>query len=76
MKTTRTRNGAAKVVKLRLDLIRLNAGTQTRAHLCDATVAEYAEAMVRGDRFPPVVAFQQNGELLLADGFHRVKKAS
>jgi hypothetical protein len=67
------RNGEAKVLKLRLDSIRLDAGTQTRAHLDDVTVGEYAEAMARGDRFPPVVVFQNDGEFILADGFHRVK---
>jgi hypothetical protein len=75
MKTTHTRNRAAKAVKLSLDSIRLDAGTQTRAHIDEATVAEYAEAMVRGDEFPPVVVFQQDGEFILADGFHRVKAA-
>ncbi|MGO8928448.1 MAG: ParB/RepB/Spo0J family partition protein [Limisphaerales bacterium] len=69
------RNGEAKVTKLRLDAIRLDAGTQTRAHIDDATVAEYAEAMARGDRFPPVVVFQNNGEFIMADGFHRHKAA-
>ncbi len=67
------RNGEVKVVKLRLDAIRLDAGTQTRAHIDDVTVGEYAEAMARGDCFPPVVVFQNDGEFILADGFHRVK---
>jgi len=69
------RNGEAKVAKIRLDSIRLDAGTQTRAHIDDSVVGEYAEAMARGDRFPPVVVFQINGEFIMADGFHRVKAA-
>jgi ParB-like nuclease domain len=69
------RKGAAKVAKLRLDSIRLDAGTQVRAHVDDATVAEYAEAMVRGDRFPPTVIFQINGEFIMVDGFHRFRAA-
>ena len=69
------RNGEAKVAKLKLDSIRLDAGTQTRAHIDDGTVTEYAEAMIRGDRFPPVVLFQRNGDLILGDGFHRVRAA-
>jgi ParB-like nuclease domain len=73
MKTKPARNGEAKVTRLKLDLIRLDAGTQTRATIDDATVAEYAEAMVRGDRFPPVVVFQNNGEFIMADGFHRLR---
>src|SRR5208283_3447748 len=64
-----------KIGRLRLDSIRLDAGTQTRAHIDDITVAEYAEAMLRGDRFPPVVVFQHDGDFVLADGFHRVKAA-
>jgi hypothetical protein len=69
------RNGEAKVAKLRLDSIRLDAGTQTRAHVDDSVVGEYAEAMVRGDRFPPVVVFQNNGDIIMADGFHRFRAA-
>jgi len=64
-----------KIGRLKLDSIRLDAGTQTRAHIDDATVAEYAEAMARGDRFPPVVVFQNDGEFIMADGFHRHKAA-
>ncbi len=48
---------------------------QTRAHIDDCTVAEYAEAMVRGDRFPPVVVFRHKGDFMLADGWHRVRAA-
>jgi len=72
---SRARNGKAKVAKLRLDAIRLDAGTQTRAHIDDCTVAEYSEAMLRGDRFPPVVVFQNDGEFIVADGWHRVRTA-
>ena len=55
--------------------IRANAGTQSRATISEATVAEYAEAMIRGDRFPPVVVFESEQGLILADGFHRVRSA-
>lgn len=75
MKKTPGRNGKVKVVRLKLDAIRLDAGTQTRAHIDDCTVAEYCEAMLRGDRFPPVVVFQHDGHFILADGWHRVKAA-
>ena len=75
MKTKSARNGKSKVAKLRLDAIRLDAGTQTRAHIDDCTVAEYAEAMLAGDRFPPVVVFQQDGDFIMADGWHRVRAA-
>jgi hypothetical protein len=55
--------------------IRANAGTQTRAAISEATVAEYAEAMIHGDKFPPVIVFQSEEGLILADGFHRVRSA-
>jgi ParB-like chromosome segregation protein Spo0J len=55
--------------------IRTDAGTQSRARIDEATAADYAEAMVAGDKFPPVVVFQNNGEFILADGFHRVRAA-
>ena len=45
---------------------------------CGAVVLSqlcYAEAMIRGDRFPPIDVFQDNGDLVLADGFHRVRAA-
>jgi hypothetical protein len=62
----------ARIARLRLSLIRTDAGTQTRARIDDVTVAEYAERMIAGDRFPPVVVFRSNGTYLLADGFHRL----
>jgi hypothetical protein len=55
--------------------ISTNSGTQTRAEISEATVAEYAEAMIGGDRFPPVVVFRDGGKLILADGFHRIRAA-
>jgi ParB/Sulfiredoxin domain len=68
-------NGKAKVSKIRLDTIRLDAGTQTRAHIDEVTVAEYSEAMARGDQFPPVIVFQNDGACIMADGFHRFRSA-
>jgi hypothetical protein len=60
---------------LTVSSIRANAGTQSRATISEATVAEYGEAMIRGDRFPPVTVFQSEEGLILADGFHRVRSA-
>src|SRR4051812_8840083 len=75
MKTEQSGDGTAKNAKLRLDAIRLDAGLRTRAHIDDCTVAEYSEAMLRGDRFPPVVVFRHEGDTILADGWHRVAAA-
>jgi hypothetical protein len=60
---------------LKLKAIQTDAGTQTRARLDEMTVADYAEAMIRGEKFPPVTVFPNNGDLVLADGFHRLKAA-
>ena len=46
---------------------------QTRAALNEDTVLDYAEAMERGDKFPPVTVFTDGAEYYLADGFHRVE---
>lgn len=73
MKHAIVRNGDHR--KIRLVAIRTDAGTQSRARIDELTVADYAEAMIRGDKFPPVVVFQNNGDLILADGFHRVSAA-
>lgn len=62
-------------VKLKLSNIRTDAGTQCRARIDEATVAEYAEEMVNGSRFPPVVVFRSEGKPILADGFHRLHAA-
>ena len=76
MKTKPAKSRKVRIVKLRLDLIRLDAGTQTRAHIDDSIVLDYSEAMARDDRLPPVVVFQsENGDFILADGFHRVRAA-
>lgn len=52
--------------------IRLDGGTQPRAALNFEIVAEYREAVERGDRFPPVVVFYDGADHWCADGFHRV----
>lgn len=50
-------------------------GLQTRVALDESTVAEYAEAMRNGAKFPPVTVFcdPKTQEYYLADGFHRVE---
>lgn len=53
--------------------IRTDGGTQSRAALNEATVAEYAEAMADpATTFPPITVYFDGKEYWLADGFHRV----
>lgn len=56
---------------LNLLAIRTDGGTQARAELNQEVVAEYAEHIREGDKFPPVVVFHDGSEYWLADGFHR-----
>jgi uncharacterized ParB-like nuclease family protein len=52
-----------------------DAGTQVRAGLNDATVADYAEAQAAGAKFPPVTVFYDGSRYVAADGFHRIAAA-
>jgi ParB-like chromosome segregation protein Spo0J len=56
--------------------IRADAGTQSRARINEEAVAEYAERMEAGDKFPPVDVFHDGNEYYLADGFHRIFAAN
>lgn len=56
---------------IKLDLIRINGGTQPRAHLNESTVAEYADLMTEGTCLPAVTIYFDGSEYWLADGFHR-----
>ena len=57
---------------LNLSDIRTDGGTQARAGIDKAVVAEYAGAIGEGADFPPLVVFSDGEELWLADGFHRL----
>ena len=61
--------------QLRIDGIRADGGTQVRAAIDPATVAEYAEAMTGGAVFPPVTVYFDGETHWLADGFHRLEAA-
>ena len=61
--------------KLKLAEIVTDAGTQVRAGLNEATVADYAEALADGTKFPPVIVFHDGSRYLAADGFHRIHAA-
>jgi transposase-like protein len=58
-------------MKLKLKQIRADGGTQPRTTIHDPVVAEYAEAMREGAKFPPVTVFFDGKAYWLADGFHR-----
>lgn len=63
------------MTKLRIDEIRRDGGTQPRAQLDGVTVSEYADAMERGNTFPPVKVMHDGDNYWLYDGFHRVQAA-
>jgi len=57
---------------LKLDTIRVDERAQPRAALSADRIAEYVEDMSRGDKFPPLIVFQDKKRTYwLADGFHR-----
>lgn len=64
-----------KTERISVSLIKINDGTQMRAGLNTATVAEYAEAMKASNswgEFPPLVLYHDGETYWLADGFHRL----
>jgi hypothetical protein len=60
------------LMRLPVNLIRTDGGTQARVSLSQRVVAEYALAMQQGHSFPPVVVFYDGTSYWLADGFHRL----
>ena len=58
-------------MKLSLDVVRIDGGTQARAKLSELTVDEYAEAIKAGERLPPIVACFDGSSYWVADGHHR-----
>jgi ParB-like chromosome segregation protein Spo0J len=61
--------------RIPLAQLALYTGTQVRAALNPEVVASYAEAMHRGDEFPPVMLVDDGVTRYLVDGFHRLKAA-
>ncbi len=61
--------------KIKLSEIVTDAGTQVRAGLNETTVADYAEALADGAKFPPVIVFHDGSRHIAADGFHRIHAA-
>lgn len=61
---------------LPLTSIRTDGNTQARIELSATVIGEYAEALERGDTFPPVEVYFDGETYWLADGFHRIKAAA
>ena len=59
---------------LNIDLIQ-DGGAQMRVEMSDQTIADYAEDLVAGTVFPPVIVYYDGKVYWLADGFHRVEAA-
>lgn len=58
-------------IRCALKDIRLDGGTQPRAGINEEVVADYTQAILRGDEMPPLVVFWDGVNRWLADGFHR-----
>ncbi len=56
---------------LQLTDIKIDGGTQPREAISEETVAEYAEAIREGAKFPAVIVFCDGATHWLVDGFHR-----
>lgn len=56
---------------LSLKLLTIDTDVQPRRSINEKTVAEYAEAIENGAKFPPVVVFAEGTTNWLASGFHR-----
>lgn len=58
-------------MKLELNKIRLDGGTQPRVELNQEVVGDYMDHIMAGAEFPPVHVFHDGSHYWLADGFHR-----
>jgi len=65
-------SGPSEVLnRLPLRRLRRDGGTQLRQTMDMRATQEYAEAIRRGETFPPLVVFDDGNDFWLADGFHR-----
>lgn len=60
-----------KAMKLELNLVRIDGGTQVRVEIDQETVNDYAERMLAGDEFDPIDVMYDGAAYWLWDGFHR-----
>ena len=61
----------ALTMKLKLEQIVRDPDVQARITVYENTVLEYIESLERGEVFPPVTVFDDNGTYYLVDGWHR-----
>lgn len=62
-------------MKLKIEAVRVDGGTQSRVAIDPDTVAEVAADMKSGDVFPAVTVFYDGADHWLADGFQRREAA-
>lgn len=61
----------SEIVQLPLTSIRTDGGTQPRINQDWKIIGEYAQDMLEGAVFPPVIVYYDDTDYWLADGFHR-----
>ena len=64
-------NSVVSTTQLNLSLVRTDGGTQPRTEINYDVVREYAQDMMLGVSFPPIIIFFDGTDYWLADGFHR-----
>lgn len=60
-----------KAKKLLIDVLDLEADTQSRVALCKETIAEYVAAIKAGVQLPPIDVFFDGADYYIGDGWHR-----
>jgi len=60
-----------EIQELKLETIDIYGGTQTRMATNDDAISSYADEMLAGAQFPPVIVYYDGAKYWLADGFHR-----
>ena len=56
---------------INMSVVRLDGDTQMRVKIDESVVTEYAQMMLNGVSFEPIIVFNDGRCLWLADGFHR-----
>jgi hypothetical protein len=60
---------------LKIEQIRTDGGTQSRAWIDEGVVGDYAEAMENGATFPDLTVYHDGENYWLSDGYHRLAAA-